>query len=292
MTGQAWLIGTVLSVAALGGTAVVWNAEDARNSVTQWGKGVVDRPIDAVPNDPILDRRLVFDLAEIGVDTPEAVSGPLTEHAEWWRDSMQTQISLGKPYINGVRAIWVVFEGDTSKKRIGISEGAHPVECADPAKSRQCFHAAISRPGGELHLLLTLEHDGKTIGLHADGLMLLNGDSVFRAFGGPLAELDGKKLHTALYKLALATRDGKGVAESAELRRWAIQGHATATLNVKQTMRRVRRPKWQGKPGEYVARPSHSKPSFVDLWREENAEMVGDSLVPAKAEKITGKSHR
>ena len=168
MTGQAWLIGTVLSVAAIGGTAVVWNAEDARNSVTEWGKGVVDRPIDAMPHDPILDRRLVFDLDEIGVDTPVAVSEPLTKHAEWWRDSMRTQVSLGKPYTNGMRAIWVNLTTETSKKRVGISEGAHPVECADAAKGRQCFHAAISRPGGELHLLLTLEHDGKTVGLHAD----------------------------------------------------------------------------------------------------------------------------
>jgi hypothetical protein len=290
MTGQAWLIGTVLSVAAIGGTAVVWNAEDARNSVMEWGKGVVDRPIDVAPQDGLLDRRLVFDLDEIGVDTPEAVSGALTDHVEWWRDSMQTRVSLGKPYTNGTRAVWVNLTNETSKRRVGISNGAHPVECADPAKNRQCYHAGISRPGGELHLLLTLEHDGKTVGLHADGLMLLDGDSVFRSFGGPLSDLDGTKLHTALYKVAQATGQGKGVVESADLRRWAIQGHATAKLNIKRTMRPGPQPSWQGKPGKYVARPDWAKPTFVDLWRAENADLVGDSLVPAKASKKT--AHR
>ena len=291
MTGQAaWLVGTVLSVAAIGGTAVVWNADDARSSVMEWGKGVVDRPIDAAPYDAVLHRRLVFDLAEIGADTPEAVSDALTEHAEWWRTSMKTQVTLGKPYDNGMRAIWVNLSSAKSTRRIAVSNGAHPVECADPAKTRQCYHAAISRPGGELHLLLTLERDAKDVALHADGLMLLNGDSVFRAFGGPLADLDGEKLHTALYKLAQATRSGKGVAESGDLRRWAIQGHASATLNMKQTMRRERQPEWQGKDGEWVARPDWAKPSFVDLWRAENAELVGHGLNPAA--KPAEKSHR
>lgn len=294
MTGQAaWLVGTVLSVAAIGGTAMVWTAEDARNSVMEWGKGVVDKPIDAMPHDPMLHRRLVFDLAEIGVDMPKAVSGPLTQHAEWWRDSTGAMITLGKPYDNGVRALWVsLYRGDKTKKNIAVSNGAHPVACADPAKTRQCYHAGISRPGGELHLLLTLEHDTKEVGLHADGLMLLNGDSVFRAFGGPLADLDGEKLHTALYKLALATGDGKGVAAAGDLQRWAIEGHASATLNMKQTMKRVRLPSWQAKEGEWVARPDWAKPTFVDLWREENAAIVGHGMAPDPKAPPTSKTHR
>ena len=285
MSGHVmWALGTVLTVGALGGSAA-WSVDDARKSVLGWGEGVVDRPIHAEPHDPVLHRRLTFDLNEITVSSPNAMSEGLARHAEWWRASSRATVTLGQPYIDGVRAIWLNFQTPTGNPG-AISNAAHPVECADPSALRACYHAGINANGTEVHLLLILERDHADVTLHADALLLFNGDTLFQTEGGPLSRLNGETIHTAMAALAMASGNSETFVAPGEVQRWAVEGHASGTLNLAATLeyayelRRIVTDTDVERLGtgrvwrDYRPVSRRTRRSFVDKWRGWNAPRI------------------
>lgn len=264
MTRNRLWLGAAATLLVFGASNAAWDLDGVRSSVMAWGAGVVDRPLSTGTGDAVLDQRLLFKIDAVGIATPAVLSETLTNHAEWWRTAASASVILERPSDDGVRALQIVVDCMRADHdhRVKLKDDAHPVDCADPAPSRACYHAGRRKRGVEVHLLLTVDRlEDDAVEMHVDVLALGDGATIFRAKGGPLKHLDGHSVIEALQAIAADSHLAPPVYP-AESKQWAMRGHAELTTRGGQGLADV-----------HLARRRGGR-SFVKRWRETNAHLL------------------
>lgn len=253
--------GLLLAIAASASVGVAaWTAHEMRQSVLEWGKGFVDRPVVLKPDDSPLQRRLDFAVTEAGVSTPSTIAPALNDQLQWWLARADVSVALGPARHDGARTFRLAGvclnpkHSHKSEHRNRVHRTAHPVECPDPAADRLCYHVGRKRRGRfEAHLALTVELVDDQPHMHISALYLVEDEAVFRVADGPLADLDGLAMDEALAVLrSKLVRDApKGAVD-----RWAIEGYASLKGRVSTAF-------------DARLRPRHHE-TFIEQWRAKN----------------------